>query len=199
MDAHDWDARYAGDELTWGAAADPTVVAVATALTAGRALDLGCGEGRNALWLANRGWRVTAVDFSTVALTKGHRAAAHSPRSVRDRVDWVRADVTQVELPPNYDLVLLTYLHLPRSPRRALLRRASAALAPGGTLLLLGHAAVAHAHFPVEPETLCLPEELTEDLDGTGLRVVATPQGGGDDAGVATDLVVIATKPSLGS
>lgn len=199
MDAHDWDARYAGDELTWGAAADPAVVALATALPAGRALDLGCGEGRNALWLANRGWRVTAVDFSTVALTKGHRAAAHSPRSVRDRVDWVRADVTQVELPPNYDLVLLSYLHLPRSPRRALLRRAAAALAPGGTLLLLGHSSTAHAHFPVTSETLCLPEELTEDLDGTGLRVVATPAGGGADSGVASDVAVTATKPPLGS
>lgn len=199
MDAHDWDARYAGDDLTWGAAADPTVVALTTTLTAGRALDLGCGEGRNALWLANRGWRVTAVDFSTVALTKGHRAAAHSPRSVRDRVDWVRADVTQVDLPSNYDLVLLSYLHLPGSPRRSLLRRAAAALAPGGTLLLVGHSSTAHANFPVESGTLCLPEELTEDLDGTGLSVVATQRGGGADSGVPTDLVVIATKPPLGS
>ncbi|MFC4604141.1 class I SAM-dependent methyltransferase [Rhodococcus kronopolitis] len=199
MDAHDWDARYAGDELTWGAAADPTVVAVATALTAGRALDLGCGEGRNALWLANRGWRVTAVDFSTVALTKGHRAAAHSPRSVRDRVDWVRADVTQVELPSDYDLVLLSYLHLPRSERRALLRRAAGALTLGGTLLILGHAATEHSEFPVELETLCRPNELAEDLEGTGLRVTITPQGRGTESGVTEDLVVIATNPPLGS
>lgn len=85
MDSAAWDAKYSAKDLVYGAPPNQTLVEFATNLPRGRALDLASGEGRNALWLATRGWEVTAVDFSAVALTKASRIAATSPRSVRDR------------------------------------------------------------------------------------------------------------------
>lgn len=202
MDAHDWDVRYSGTELVWGAPANAVVMEFATSLPAGRALDLACGEGRNALWLATRGWQVTAVDFSSVALEKGARSAAPLPRSVRGRLEWVRGDVTKIEFPPEYDLVLVVYLHLSRSERPEVLRRAAAALRPGGTLLILGHDAINVAEGvggPQDIEILYTPTDLVDELGDSVKPAVAERRYRHTDVGTAIDALVVGTRPPLGS
>ena len=89
MDRADWDERYAGSELLWSAEPNRFLVAETAGLTPGRALDLACGEGRNAVWLARRGWQVTGVDYSEVAIEKARRLAS----ARKANVDWVVADL----------------------------------------------------------------------------------------------------------
>src|SRR6187455_2216390 len=132
----DWNARYAQQELVWSAEPNRLFAAEVAALEPGRALDLACGEGRNAVWLAERGWRVTGVDFSDVALGKAAELAAS--RGVD--VEWVVADVLDHEPEPRaFDLVALLYLQLPRAALLRAVRSAARAAAPGGTLVVLGH------------------------------------------------------------
>lgn len=132
----DWNARYAQKELVWSAEPNRLFAAEVGGLPAGRALDLACGEGRNAVWLAEHGWRVTGVDFSDVALAKAAELAAS--RGVE--VDWVVADVLDHEPEPRaFDLVALLYLQLPREELLHTVRSAAAAVAPGGTLVVLAH------------------------------------------------------------
>lgn len=137
MDSNDWDTRYASSpDLVWTGEPNRFVVEATVDLPPGRALDLAAGEGRNAVWLAGQGWRVTAVDFSPVAVERGHRLA-------RDRgveVTWQVADVTRYTPPANdFDLVLIAYLHLPAADLVTVLHRAQAALRPGGTMVVVGH------------------------------------------------------------
>jgi 2-polyprenyl-3-methyl-5-hydroxy-6-metoxy-1,4-benzoquinol methylase len=106
----DWNARYAQKELLWTAEPNRLLAAEVASLEPGRALDVACGEGRNAVWLAERGWRVTGVDFADVALTKAAELAA--ARGVE--VEWVPADVLEYEPPArSFDLVVVLYLQLP--------------------------------------------------------------------------------------
>ena len=134
MDAEGWDARYAAEERVFSGEPNPFVAELAGPLAPGRALDLAAGEGRHALWLARRGWRVTAVDFSPVGLAHGR----FQPDG--DRVTWVTADVVDWPGPPAaVDLVLVAYLHLPEDVGSAVLQRAAGWLRPGGRLLVLGH------------------------------------------------------------
>ena len=115
-----WDERYAGDELVWTAEPNRFLVAEVDGLAPGRALDLACGEGRNAVWLAERGWTATGVDFSAVGLDKARRLADARHVSVQ----WERADVTEYQPPAEgFDLVIVMYLHLPESSRRIAFRR----------------------------------------------------------------------------
>ncbi len=143
MDAGDWDRRYAGRDLVWSATPNQFVVAELEALAPGTALDLACGEGRNALWLANRGWRVTGADFSRVALDKAAALAERALDAGAPPVTWVCADATAppVEGLPaeGVDLVVMAYLQLPAAQRRSAVRRAAAVLAPGGHLLVVAH------------------------------------------------------------
>ncbi|MFD2398945.1 class I SAM-dependent methyltransferase [Prauserella oleivorans] len=110
MDSTAWDRRYTGAEFEWTTEPNRFVVEQTTGLTPGRALDLGTGEGRNAVWLAEQGWTVSGVDFSTVGLDKARRLA-----HARDvRVDWTLADVRDYQPEPSaFALVLVAYLHLP--------------------------------------------------------------------------------------
>ncbi|WP_194829391.1 bifunctional 2-polyprenyl-6-hydroxyphenol methylase/3-demethylubiquinol 3-O-methyltransferase UbiG [Nocardia sp. XZ_19_231] len=185
MDAADWDARYAQSELVWGAPPNSTVVehvygldrripllpddsGVAPALP--RALDLACGEGRHALWLATHGWEVTAVDFSQVGIDKGRTVAARLSRSVRSRVHWQTADITDLEaaeITGPFELILMVFVHLPADERRTLLHQLSDMLAPGGMLLVLGHATrnITDGYGgPQEAQILFSPEDLRADL-----------------------------------
>ena len=136
MDSTEWDRRYAGSELVWTAEPNRFLVAEAEGLAVGRALDLACGEGRNAVWLAQRGWQVTGVDFSQVGLDKAARLAEQRGVSV----EWLRADVVDY-VPPAaaFDLVAIFYLHIAGAAMRDVLPRAAGAVAPGGTLLVVGH------------------------------------------------------------
>ena len=112
MDSNVWDERYAGDDLVWSAEPNRFLVAEVETLPPGRALDLACGEGRNAVWLAERGWDVTGVDFSKVGLDKARRLA--DARGVS--VHWELADVTEyMPAPESFDLVIVMYSASARS------------------------------------------------------------------------------------
>ncbi|MCS0636531.1 class I SAM-dependent methyltransferase [Streptomyces sp. LP05-1] len=139
-DADYWDERYAGRDRVWSGRPNATLVAEITGLTPGHALDLGCGEGGDALWLARQGWRVTAADISGVALERGARQAAEE--GLADLIEWQRHDLAVSFPEGRYDLVTSGFLHSPGEgmPRERILRDAVAAVAPGGTLLVMGHA-----------------------------------------------------------
>jgi SAM-dependent methyltransferase len=135
-----WDERYRSHTAVWSGRPNPQLVTETADLIPGAALDVGSGEGADALWLASRGWQVAAVDFSTTAL---QRAAAHAEAvgaSVTGRIHWVHADLTS--WPPterHFDLVSAQFMQLPAQPREALFRRLAASVTPGGTLLIVGH------------------------------------------------------------
>jgi 2-polyprenyl-3-methyl-5-hydroxy-6-metoxy-1,4-benzoquinol methylase len=135
VDASGWDARYASSDLVWGAEPNQFVAQELAGVPAGRALDLAAGEGRNAIWLAGLGWRVTAVDFSGVALDRGRQLAA--ARGLQ--VDWVQADLRGYRPEPGgYDAVVVAYLHLVPAELTEVLGRAAAAVAPGGRMVVWG-------------------------------------------------------------
>jgi ubiquinone/menaquinone biosynthesis C-methylase UbiE len=141
--AAEWDERYA-ERRQWSAGPNALVASLLADLPPGDAVDLAAGEGRHALWLAERGWRVTAVDFSAVGLERGREQAAAAHLT---GVSWVPADVLTWSAPDaSLDLVLVAYLHLPEPETTALLRRAVGWLRPGGRLLVLGHDADNVAH-----------------------------------------------------
>ncbi len=133
-----YDELYRSAPGVWTGRPNGQLVAEATDLAPGTALDAGAGEGGDALWLASRGWRVTAVDFSPVALGRG--AAKAAELLVDDRIEWRHEDL-DVWTPPEraFDLVTAHYLHSTWTDRGALFRRLAAAVAPGGTLLVVGH------------------------------------------------------------
>jgi SAM-dependent methyltransferase len=166
MQREDWDRRYSEADLVWSATPNRFLVQEARDLQPGRALDLACGEGRNALWLAELGWRVTAVDYSGVAIEKARNRAARESTDV----DFVCTDLLEYEPDPDaFDLVLVLYLQLPAHERRFVLSRAAEALAPGGTLLLVGHDLVNMTDGvggPSDPGVLYTPEDIVADLPG---------------------------------
>jgi len=133
----DWNRRHASAERIRATAAPSRfLVAEVAGLVPARALDLACGAGRNAVWLAEQGWQVTAVDFSGVALGMARELAA--ARGVSP--EWIEADLADwTPSPRAFDLVCVLYLQLPAPERRAVLARAADAVAPGGTLVVLGH------------------------------------------------------------
>ncbi len=175
MDAMQWDDRYAGKDLVWSAEPNAVVEQETLSLTPGRALDLAAGEGRNAIWLASRGWQVTAVDFSSVATERARRLADERLGADAESVQAITADVLAWEPEPGgFDLVLIVYFHVPAPQRRALIRAAARGLAPDGTLLVLGHHRDNIEHGvggPQDPALLFTPEDVVLDLDGTGLSV----------------------------
>ncbi|ATQ29411.1 MULTISPECIES: class I SAM-dependent methyltransferase [Rhodococcus] len=202
MDAREWDARYAKSETVWGVPPNPVLVEFATSLPHGRALDLGCGEGRHSLWLATRGWEVTGLDFSRVAVDKARAIAAQAPRRVRERLTYECADVTGATFEARYDLVLSAYLHFPPPQRQALIDNAIAALKPDGILIFLGHDSLnptEGAGGPRDPEILYTPADVVAEIDGRLQIRTAERRMRETDAGMAIDALVVAHKPTLGS
>ncbi|MGW6413624.1 class I SAM-dependent methyltransferase [Streptomyces sp. NPDC055055] len=133
----EWDNRYADRQQLWSGQPNGALVAEVAGLTPGRVLDVGCGEGADAVWLARGGWDVTALEVSGVAL---ERAAGHA-RDAGVDVRWVHAALTEAALPPaSFDLVSAQYPALLRTPDAAAERALLAAVAPGGVLLLVHHA-----------------------------------------------------------
>lgn len=194
MDAQQWDVRYAASELVWSAEPNQFVAAELAELTPGRALDLAAGEGRNAIWLARRGWSVTASDFSQVALDKGARLAGDT------LVDWVCADATAWDEPAAYDLVLLAYLQLPAPERRSAVRAGFASVRPGGTFFLVAHDSTNLAEGvggPQDPAVLMTADDVLGDLAGSAYDVVRAERvprtvddGHGGGSGTAWDCLV---------
>ncbi len=197
MDQEQWDQRYGSAALIWSAEPNCFVAEELTGQQPGSALDLGTGEGRNAIWLAGQGWQVTAVDFSPVALAKAARLAAS--RGVT--VDWQQADLRHYQpAPGGYDLVLVAYIQLPAAEFRALLALAASALAPGGTLLVVGHDAdnISRGYGgPQDPAVLHRPDDVVAALPGLLIRrcgQARRPVRTDDGERVAIDTVVRAQR-----
>ena len=206
-----WNQRYANADLVWSEQPNQTRVGELTPLTPGRALDLGCGEGRNAIWLAERGWRVDAVDFAAAGLAKARRLAA----AKQVAVNWVEADLLDYDLAENtFDLVIMPFLQLPAEDRQTLLARVRKAVRPGGTFFYLGHDLknLEHGHGgPRDPAVLCDAETVVAELVGhakdsfeiikAGVverAVTREPGHGGEIDGKALDALVLARKPGGG-
>lgn len=172
-DADAWDLRYAASD-PWGSEPNRWVREHVEHLRPGRALDVAAGDGRHALWLARRGWQVVAVDFSAVAVEKGRRAAGQLPVG-SGAITWLVADATKHEpRPGGSDLVVVAYLHLPAPQLDRALRLAAAALAPGGTFVLVGHDRTnPSAGFggPQDTDVLTDPGHVAAVLTAAGLEV----------------------------
>ncbi|MFF2655629.1 class I SAM-dependent methyltransferase [Streptomyces sp. NPDC058045] len=139
-DAERWDTRYRESERVWSGEPNAELVHEISGLPPGHALDLGCGEGGDAIWLARRGWHVTAVDVSRVALERAARHAEQADPQAAARIDFQRYDLGTGFPDGRYDLVSAQFLYpLGEVPREEILRTAAAAVAPGGTLLVVSH------------------------------------------------------------
>lgn len=190
MDARTWDERYAAAELVWSARPNQFVESELADLAPGRAVDLAAGEGRNAIWLAEQGWQVTAVDFSLVGLDKGREALERHPRGRDLHVDWVHADVLEWEPGPvGYDLAVVAYLQLVAPERRRAVRHAFDSLVVGGTLLVVAHDTTNHTEGtggPTDPAVLYTAADVLDDLADRQLETVRAERvarlvGGGED------------------
>jgi SAM-dependent methyltransferase len=169
MDAAGWDRRYADSERAFSSEPNPLLVELASPLAAGRALDLAAGAGRNAVWLAGRGWRVTAVDFSRVGLER----AASRAGDLGLELDCIHADLYDYRPPAGaFDLVLIAYMHPQTARRAAVFAAAAGAVAPGGDLLVIGFD-VTDPHLgggPADPERRFSPTRLSGAFPGIELE-----------------------------
>jgi SAM-dependent methyltransferase len=199
MDAEDWDARYRTSELIWTAEPNRFVVEVLEGATPGVGVDLACGEGRNAVWLAEQGWTMTAADFSGEALAKA--AALAGARGVE--IALVQADAVTWTPPAGQDLVLVAYLHLPAEERAAALAHAVGACRPGGRVVVVGHA---RANLdggyggPQDPAVLLEPAEVAGDLSAAGAEILRAEHvertvHTEDGERTAVDTLVVAQRP----
>ncbi len=200
MDRDGWNQRYETTDLVWTAEPNQFLVAEVEGLAPGTALDLGAGEGRNAVWLAQQGWQVTGVDFSDVGLAKADQLATDAGVEV----STVCADLVGYSPPPRgFDLVAVVYLHLPASVRHAVYRRAADGVAPGGTLLVIGHDTANRTHGyggPQDPDVLFTPDDVVADLADCGVVVekaerVRRPVETEGGPRVAIDALVRAMRP----
>lgn len=194
-----WDERYAERDYLWNVSPNQFVERHLAALEPGTAIDLAAGEGRNAIWLAQRGWQVTAVDFSRVGLDKAARLAAE--HEVAQRVELVCTDALAYQPGGPVDLVVVAYLQLPAPQRRTALTHAATWLRPGGRILVVAHDRrnVAHGHGgPSDPDVCYDVDETVELLSGLEVelsevagRIVETDEG----PRTALDTLVLARRP----
>ena len=190
MDASDWNARYDTSELIWKGEPNQFLPLEVADLAPGTALDLACGEGRNAVWLAKQGWIATGVDFSDVGVEKGRALAAENGVEAT----WVVADVTTWEPPANgYDLVAVFYLQLAAEERRASMITAVRALGVGGPLVLVGHDLLNLTEGyggPQNPSFLLTAEDIIDDLTAAEVLLdveLVTEKSGRVERSVSTD------------
>jgi 2-polyprenyl-3-methyl-5-hydroxy-6-metoxy-1,4-benzoquinol methylase len=166
VEREDWNRRHGESGQLFGVDPNRFLVAEVVDLAPGRALDLACGAGRNAVWLAERGWTVTGADFSDVGLENARGLAAE--RGVE--VEWLVADLREWEPAARaFDLVVVLYLQLPAEELGPIMRRAAEAVADGGTILVVGHhsANIAEGSSgPQDPRVLFTAEEVAAELDG---------------------------------
>jgi 2-polyprenyl-3-methyl-5-hydroxy-6-metoxy-1,4-benzoquinol methylase len=170
-----WEKRYESGKTVWSGTPNPHVVATATDLPPGTALDVGAGEGADSVWLAARGWTVVGVDRAQAAL---ERAAGHAADAGVE-VTWQQVDVTQWDPgAERFDLVSVQYLHLPRPMRDALYRRLAAAVRPGGTLLIVGHhpadLEVPTLRRPRLPHLMFTAEQIARLLDPSAWEITTS-------------------------
>ncbi|MFI1915553.1 class I SAM-dependent methyltransferase [Nocardia sp. NPDC020380] len=221
MDAEAWDEYYASTDLVFGAPPSDTVVELVFGLERRvplgpfavgeprpelpRVLDLGCGEGRNALWLATHGWQVDAVDFSQTGIDKGRTVASRLSRSVRSRIDWHHAEVTELAaagLNGPYELVLMAFLQLVPEDRKALLLKAVELLSPEGTLIVLGNDTLNITEGyggETNPLLTFTPNDIVTELGPAGEEIrirIADRVHRPTEERDAIDALVVATKPA---
>jgi SAM-dependent methyltransferase len=205
MDAKDWDSRYEQTDLRWSRGPNQWIEQITADLPPGRVLDLAAGEGRNAIWLAERGWNATALDFSTVSLERATRIASERLGEDASRFSALQADLTTYTPEPrSYDLVIVVYLQVASDLRSPVLRAAAEAVAPGGMLVVTAHdSRNAERGYggPPDPAVLYSASDVMADINSSGLavqraelvtRVVDTPDGTRE----ALDCLVVATRPS---
>lgn len=161
--AESWNARYDEVGQRWSGHANSSLVDVVSRLPPGRVLEVGCGEGADAIWLARQGWDVTALDISEVAVARARAAAGELP------ITWVVADLATAPPPGRFDLVSLQYPALRKDADDAVVTAILGAVAPGGRLLMVGHdveAVRAHNRMPagLDPAAYLLPDDLAERL-----------------------------------
>ena len=197
MDSSMWDERYRSAELLWSAEPNQFVRDFFSGRKPGRVVDLGCGEGRNAIWLAEQGWRVTGVDFSQVALERAATLAERRGVSA----EWVQADLSEWSAQePGFEAALICYIHLPRTIMTHLFGAALASLVPGGELLVVGHHSrnlTEGVGGPQVPEVLYSPADVTEILGAENVveaRDVFRNVETGEGARVAIDTYVVAKR-----
>lgn len=204
MDSTQWDARYEASDLVWAPTPNIWVEQIAGGLPAGRVIDLAAGEGRNAIWLAERGWSATAVDFSAVAIERARGLALARLEDEVDRITFAVGDLLRVRPERRaYDLVLLVYLHVAPEDRWLIMRSAAEYVAPNGLLLVVGHHRdnlESGVGGPQDPEILYTEHDLADDLDGTGLVVERAERlmrevGDGSSKRAAIDVVLVARRP----
>lgn len=172
MDAADWNTHYATNGQHW-TVPNPWVYSEMNGARAGKALDLGSGDGRHAVWLAERGWQVEAIDFSILGLEIGERRA--EAKRVQDRITWTLGDVTAfAPVPGSVDLVLVAYLNLSEAQLKEVLSTAVGTLAPGGRLLFINNEAAplpCGLALPVKVQALLRPGQIAKWLRLAGLRI----------------------------
>ena len=197
-----WNERYAAKELVWSAGPNRLLADEVRDLAAGRALDVACGEGRNAIWLAEQGWTVSAIDFSHVGIDKGRQIAER--RGVE--IDWTVGDVAADQLPvAEFDLVAVLYLHTSPEERSDWLPNVVASVASGGVFIYIGHDPrniTEGVGGPQKTELLPDADEINAAL--TDFRIAdsriieravdADPGHGADLQGVALDTYVRAIR-----
>lgn len=196
--AAQWNVKY-GSQKVWSGAVNLTLPPVVSQLAVGAALDLGCGEGGDAIWLASQGWRVRGVDFSNEALARANQAA--SDQDVESLCEWIQADLSVWTTNRSYDLVTCHFLHEDSDVRVRAWRSAAAAVAPGGTLLIVGHAPdEAHALHGPPRESRFDEDEITMALalsSGWDVDVETRErEGQGEPGAVHRDVIFTATRKS---
>jgi SAM-dependent methyltransferase len=170
-----WDERYRSRSSLWSGNPNANLVAQASGLAPGRAIDVGCGEGADAIWLAERGWRVMGCDVSAVALERAAAQAARLDGDVSARIEWVREDVLAwQDTDPRFDLASAQYMHLPSGRMRLFVEHLASAVVAGGSLLVVGHhpsdlEAVPHSY---SPDLFFTGDDLASYLDQAEWKVV---------------------------
>ena len=176
-----WETHYrtgrGENGQVWSGRVNATVEDELRGLAPGTALELGCGEGADALWLAAQGWAVTAVDISATALAVGAASAVRD--GLADRISWLQADLAMWQPSGEFDLVTAAFLHSTvHLPRERILRRAASAVAPGGQLLVVGHGAFppgsGHSEHDHDAPVLPTPDEVLIGLELSDSWVVET-------------------------
>ena len=178
LDEAFWEERYRSSDALWSGRPNSQLVAEAGSLAPGRALDVGCGEGADAAWLARQGWTVTAVDISETALERARVHAVDAGAEVADQVEWVHDDVTTFAPGARrFDLVSAQFVHLPGALRDTVHRRLAAAVAEGGTLLIVAHDPTdleTTVDRPPFPDFFATADDVADVLPGGDWEVLVT-------------------------
>jgi SAM-dependent methyltransferase len=201
LDESSWNTRYREAESIWSGHPNPQLVAEVAGLAPGLALDVGCGEGADAIWLARHGWDVVAIDISSVALERATQHAEDTDHEAASRIEWRHVDL--VAVPPelsSFELVSAQFMQLPPEPRASLFTALAASVRAGGTLLVVGHHPsdmMSGVRRPPMPDRFYTADDIAGLLDTSWTVVVSEARSrrvmtpGGDEATIH-DAVLVA-------